>query len=272
MEKRKNANCKNKYSGSKAKTKKMTDKTAKKVPVDRRKKFEERTKKYTKDYTNERIIKQIRDDCVLFGIINALLIISISLILSSFVRTFIDVYTEHQGFFCFWNELRENHPLGLVFGITFLIVSFVGILDSGWINMFKHLRPACSSRRYKAKEIDALVNHPDTRLLDSICVFATPDALIGINRGITVVEYGDIAGVRVKTIHHSQRKYRDPRGRTGFLTAMYYAATDQYNEWDTYRVIIKTKNHRRMVLTETSYKEGDKLLFPIINEKKMQML
>lgn len=106
------------------------------------------------------------------------------------------------------------------------------------------------SRRYKAKEIDALVNHPDTRLLDSICVFATPDALIGINRGITVVEYGDIASVRVKTIHHSQRKYRDPRGRTGFLTAMYYAATDQYNEWDTYRVIIKTKRHRRMVLTE----------------------
>lgn len=263
--KRNNKNCKN--------TKKAVPQ---KEPAGRRKKFEERVKKYTKDYTNERICSQIRNDCVLFGVINVLLAVSFALILSSFIRTFLDIHTELQGAFgdfkFFWNELRENHPVGLIFGITFLIVSWVGIQESGWINMFRHLRPACSGRRYKAKEIDALVNHPDTIWLDSIRVFAAPDALIGIDRGIAVAEYGDITGVRVKAKHNSKRTTnRYHHGRVGFFTALYYAATDQYREWDTYLIIIKTKKHRRMVLTESSFKDGDSLLLPIIEEKKKQI-
>ena len=166
-----------------------------------------------------------------------------------------------------WNELRANHPVGLVFGITLLIVAGVGIHESGWVYMFKHLIPACSGRRYKAKEIDALANHPDTRWLNDISVFATPDALIGLNHGITVVEYGDIARIRIKVKHHSERERRGPRGRVGIFGALYHAATDKYKEWDTYLIMIETKKHRRMVLTETARKEGYKSLFPVFEEK-----
>lgn len=244
-------------------TKKKTDKVSEKPKVDRRAKFEERVRRYAKGYTNEHIIGQIRNNCTLFGLINVLLVISFLLILSSFVSTYLDIRT----FDNFWNELRLNHPVGLVFGITLLIVTYVGMLEDGWIYMFKHLRPSCSSRRYKAEEIDALANHPDTGWINELEVFVSPDALIGLNHGITVVEYADIARIRAKTIHHRQRDRRGPRGRVGFSTALYYAATDNYNEWATYLIIIETKKHKKMVLTETSYKNGADMLLPLIESK-----
>lgn len=166
-----------------------------------------------------------------------------------------------------WKELKNNHPLGLVFGLTILVVLIIVNYDDNTLNTAKHIRPACSGRRRSAKEIDDLANHPDTVWLDDIRVFVTPEALIGLNKGLTVVDYKDIKGIRVKTRNHSRRTYRGPRGRVGLGMAIYYALTEHHTEWQTYRLIIKTKKHRNILLTETAYKYGYKQLLPVLSER-----
>ena len=166
-----------------------------------------------------------------------------------------------------WNELKNNHPLGLVFGLTILVVLIVVNYDDNTLNTAKHIRPEVSGRRRSAKEIDDLANHPDTVWLDGIEVFVTPEALIGINKGLTVIDYEDIKGIRVKTRNHSRRTYRGPRGRVGVGMAIYYALTEHHTEWQTYRLIVKTKKHRKMLLTETTYKDGYKQLLPVLSAR-----
>ncbi|MBR1724762.1 MAG: hypothetical protein IJ723_07085 [Ruminococcus sp.] len=51
-------------------------------------------------------------------------------------------------FFSFSDVLTNDHPVGLVFGITFLIVLAIGREFSSPFNYFKHLRPASTGRRY----------------------------------------------------------------------------------------------------------------------------
>jgi hypothetical protein len=49
--------------------------------------------------------------------------------------------------------------------------------------------------------------------------------------------------------------------------AIYYSLTEHHTEWQTYRLIIKTKNHRNMLLTETAYKYGYKQLLPVLTAR-----
>ena len=166
-----------------------------------------------------------------------------------------------------WKELRNNHPIGLVFGLTILVVLIIVNYDDNTMNTAKHIRPACSGRRRSAKEIDDLANHPDTVWLDDIRVFVTPEALIGLNKGLTVIDYKDIAGLKVKIRNHRRRTHRGPRGRVGVGMAIYYSLTEHHTEWQTYRLIIKTKKHRNMLLTETAYKYGYKQLLPVLSAR-----
>lgn len=352
----------------------VKDKKAKKTSTGKekltpRQKFEKRSEVYTKKYTNERIRKQILEDCVLYRFVIVSFLVSCLLILLSFGRTIKDINTDHKvpfndffwkinddfysveiterpqkvygsyydltvgsehilatGFdfdklfekgspvklrgkirrvkdsdenarksikeyyqktgyleslkkeeYCFyyingakpdlWKELKNNHPLGLVFGLTILVVLIIVNYDDNTMNTAKHIRPACSGRRRSAKEIDDLANHPDTVWLDDIRVFVTPEALIGLNKGLTVIDYKDIAGIMVKTRNHSRRTHRGPRGRVGVGMAIYYSLTEHHTEWQTYRLIVKTKKHRNMLLTETSYKYGYKQLLPVLSAK-----
>lgn len=166
-----------------------------------------------------------------------------------------------------WKELKNNHPIGLVFGLTILVILAIVNYDDNTLFTIKHLRPACSGKRRSAKEIDDLANHEDTVWLDDIAVFVTPEALIGLNHGLTVIDYEDIKGIKVKTKTHRQRTHRGPHGRMGFTMAMYYALTEHHTEWKTYYLIIKTKKHRSMILTETAFKDGYKELLPYLNSR-----
>ena len=97
---------------------------------------------------------------------------------------------------------------------------------------------------------------PDNRVLGLVIgiplmAFATAEALIGIYKGITVVEYEDIARMGIKVRHHMKKTTNGSlRGRMSAGRAMYYALTDHYDEWDTYYIVVWTKNHRRFILTE----------------------
>ena len=166
-----------------------------------------------------------------------------------------------------WKELKNNHPLGLVFGLTILVVLAIVTDDGHTLHTATPIRPSVSGRRRSAKEIDDLANHPDTIWLNDIKVFVTPEALIGLNKGLTVIDYKDIAGIRVKTRNHSRRTHRGPRGRVGVGMAIYYSLTEHHTEWQTYRLIVKTKKHRNMLLTETAYKYGYKQLIPVLTAR-----
>lgn len=363
-----------KKSGLRKDDRDVKDKKAKKTSSEKekltpREKFLKRAEVYTRHYTNERIRKQILEDCVLFRFLIVTFLIACFLILLSIGMTIKDIYTDHKvpfnnyywninddfysveiterpqkvygsyydltvgsehilarGFdldalfekggtvklrgkikrikksdenarksikeyyqktgyleflkeeeYCFyyldgakpnmWKELKNNHPLGLVFGLTILVVLAIVNYDDNTLNTAKHIRPAVSGRRRSAKEIDDLANHPDTIWLNDIKVFATPEALIGLNKGLTVIDYKDIKGIRVKTRNHSRRTRRGPRGRVGVGMAIYYSLTEHHTEWQTYRLIIKTKKHRNMLLTETAYKYGYKQLLPVLSER-----
>lgn len=303
--------------------------------------------RYTRNYTNKQIRKQIVKDCQFFRMAVLLLILGIVLILTSVARTFIDMHTEHRipfnnyseeedntvysveisempekvcsvyydltvgdehvlaaflnisqiegqevpvklrgkirkisvskseirntikeyyqknGYFdtltekeyayyyldCwkirFSDELLENHPLGVMFGVTIIIVMLIGTHGTHWHYMFKHFRPFCSGRRYHASEVDALANHPDTVWLANAEVFETPCSLIGLNHGVTVVDYVDVFGVDVKKKTHIQK----------------------HRVWTTYRVIIKTTGHKGMLLTETADKAGYRAVVSALEER-----
>lgn len=352
----------------------VKDKKAKKTSSEKekltpREKFLKRAEVYTRHYTNERIRKQILEDCVLYRFMVVSFLVACFLILMSVGRTIKDINTDHKvpfnnyfwnvtddfysveitekpqkvygsyydltvgddhipavnfdfgsisekgvpvklrgkirkvrdsgkedrknikeyyqktGYletlkeeeYCFyyldgsfpnmWNELKNNHPFGLVFGLTILVALALVNYNDNTLNTAKHIRPAVSGRRRSAKQIDDLANHPDTVWLEAPEVFVTPEALIGINKGITVIDYDDIAGLKARTRNHSRRTYRGPRGRVTAGRALYNALTEHHTEWQTYRLIIKTKRHRRMVLTETRHQNGYKALIPVLTAR-----
>ena len=146
----------------------------------------------------------------------------------------------------------HNHPVGVVFGITFLIVFWVFVYEDGPLNLLKYLKPSCSGRRYSNSEIDAMANDPATEWMKESLVYAAPNALIGINRGLTVVDYEDIAGIKVKEKEH--------RERTSVVNR-------KIREWTTYRVFLKTKNNKKLLLTETGGKNGYMALVWLLMEK-----
>lgn len=131
-----------------------------------------------------------------------------------------------------WEEMNNNHILGFLFGVTFIIIALIFCSPSFYL--IKFLIPACSGRKYKAKEIDRLANDADTEWLRDIEVLGTPSALIGLNHGLTVVDYSDIHGIIMETKHHETKR----------------------RKWDTYYIIIETKKHRKMLLTESERKDG----------------
>ena len=145
-----------------------------------------------------------------------------------------------------WEEVKSKHPIILVFGLTFIIIAL--FFSPSFIYTLKNIRPACSGRRYKAEEIDKLANDKDTVWLSDIAVLATPSALIGLNRGLTVVDYSDISGIKVESNHHKSK----------------------YRKWTTYRIIIETNNNRKMLLSECESQYGYKSLTNCLDKKSVK--
>ncbi len=228
--------------------------------------IEEEAKFWSKDYTNEHIRAQIKENSVMFSIILGLLAFATFVILLSLIIAFIRIVPEVSLYHLF-SEWLGNQAWGLAIGITLMVFAGVGIHEADSLCMIKHIWPACSGRRLNAREIDVLVNAPDTIWFGELGVFATTDALIGIYKGITVIEYEDIANMGIK-VRHNMKKITNGalRGRMSAGRAMYYALTDHYDEWDTYYIVVWTKKHRRFILTEVQRNDCESLI-PIIKEK-----
>ncbi len=143
----------------------------------------------------------------------------------------------------FRDKLTDDHPVGLVFGITLLVLYAVWELVTRSMNAVKHLRPACGSVRYTHEQIDELANLPESKWLDGYDMFLTPKAVIGLNRGLAAVEYTDIEKVCVRKKWHTESKGVGRRKK--------------YTDYYTYKVIAKTKNRRRVVLGENRSVSGE---------------
>ena len=212
---------------------------------------------YTKNYTNERIRTQIEENSAFFRTL-------IFMVLVGLAMTIYGIGISEHGLY------QRNVPC-LVFGIVIIIVNTVGILTFGSLNMFKHIRPHCSGKRYKAKEINDLANHPDTVWNEGLEIYLTPEALIGINRGLTVIEYDDIVSIKAKKKYHTRRigpPYPTTAGR--LFTSFAYEATKDFKDWYTYLIIIKTRTHKRMVLTEVGDSNCDKALKELLDKRTSQ--
>lgn len=151
---------------------------------------------------------------------------------------------EKTGFF---DRLSEAHPIGLSFGLTLLIAAAIWTnLSGGLLTMIKHFFPACGSVRYSKAFIDEQADHPESVWLgDDYGIYVTPEILIGTNKGMTAVGYGDIKEVYVKTLTRSEsipgsKRYNPLTGRRSY----------RYRDYETYRVIIRTKKNKRLVLCE----------------------
>ena len=224
-------------------------------------------KLFTQNYTNGRIRKEIAENSALFFILMGMFLVAIILILLSFIRAYLAVLPEFSliGWLL---SVRNDHPLGLVFGITIIIVASVGLGVCGTPTFVRCLFPSFSGKKYSAHEIDEMVNHPETTYLKEIAVYVTPEAAVGLNRGIAVAQYDDIAGIRLKVKHNRQKTTNGSnRGRMSVGRAMYYVLTDHYREWDTYYVVLITKNHGKLVLAEVAYEMDVSRLAQILTEK-----
>ena len=136
-------------------------------------------------------------------------------------------------------EMTQAHPIGMVFGITWLIVAAMGMHLFGTLKMFKHWRPACGSTRYSVKEIDDQANMPDAVWLSSAGIYLAPKIMIGTQMGMTAVGYGEIAQVKAKKVLHYEKFKHKPR-----------KPRSQYYEYHTYQIIVKTKRGKRLKFSD----------------------
>lgn len=156
----------------------------------------------------------------------------------------------------------ENDPsllFALISGaVTGIIAAFLLIVLIRDHKRFKDAREASS-----LSNIIMGIGVNDTGLQ----IYITPEALIGFNRGLTVVDREDIVSIKAKKLHHSQRvglPHPYTVGNPGL--SLIHALLDDYREWNTYFIIIKTRTHKRMVLSETGDSRCDKTLTELLNK------
>jgi len=145
-----------------------------------------------------------------------------------------------------WEELKKNHILGFCFGLAIIIITLYFSYDL--IKMFKHIRPTSSGKRYRSKEIDKLANDMDTVWLKDIEVLVTPSSLIGLNRGITVVDYRDISTIKLEEVNHKTKR----------------------RKWNTYRIYVKNKKDKNLLLTEFENKYDFTSLTKTLDERYVE--
>lgn len=210
--------------------------------------LEKEARYLTRNYTNKLIRAQIENDNFLFFFYILLLVVAAILIFA----------VGGEG--------------GRVVGISIAVIVFILMIISGTFNMPKHIRPACSGRRYTPQEIDAMANDPDTTWNEIIRAFVTPTTLIGINKGLTVVDYDDIESFKTRKRWHSERYTTvdsDAR-RFGKISTHYYGHLKYHNrlDWYTYVIVVKTHSGKRLRLTETVYEDACEELNAILEAKR----
>lgn len=135
----------------------------------------------------------------------------------------------------------HDHPIGLAFGITLLYMCCVWELFSESVYALRDLCPACGKPRFSAADIDAQANHPEVVWYSGCAVYAAPDILIGTTCGITAVAYSDIAEVCITRKSNTRL--------VGYPTRSSFFQKRNYRKFNTYRITVTTKEHKRLYIS-----------------------
>lgn len=96
-------------------------------------------------------------------------------------------------------ETLKYHPIILDIGLIGLFVTACMIAYNGTFNLFKHRDPACGAVKYTPSEIDEQVNMPEAKWLPYLNICLAPKILVGIAKGVSAVEYEDIARIGIRS-------------------------------------------------------------------------
>ena len=185
-------------------------------------------------YKNEHLKAQVKDNMIGMKFLIVMELIGFYLCYLSFYHAYEELPDERG----YKEILLNDHPVGLIFGITILIVNSLAIHWTGTLNVFKHLRPACGSVRYTPEEIDEQAELPESVWYPGSRIYITPKIIIGTQKGITAVEYSDIKKAYIRASWHIRRTtpYYVPRFKT------------KYREYYRYQLVIKTNNHKKLIM------------------------
>ena len=209
-------------------------------------------------YQNEHLRERVKKDTLLFPETVGITLFGLALVSISIVSTFLDMPFTDAGFF---SVLKDEHPICLGFGITFLIAGGIFIHLTRSFNVPKHYRPACGSVRYTPEEIDSEVSLPGSKWYHGYDIYVTPKLIIGCSRGMTAVEFDDIKEVRVK------KKRRSESDRTSSHVSL-LSGRKIYRQKEYFSCIITviTKNNKRLKLCDSRDLSGEVIL-KIIEER-----
>ncbi len=209
-------------------------------------------------YQNEHLRSRVKQDTLLFPETMGITFFGLALVIISIVNTCLDMQFTDAGFF---STLSNEHPICLCFGITLLIAGGIFIHLNRSFNVLRHFRPACGSVRYTPEEIDREACLPESRWYRGYDIYVTPRLLIGTNRGMTAVEFGDIkeVTVRQKCRHESDRT----RGHVSLVTGR-----RSYRQKEYYSCIITVtaRNGRHLKLCDSRDLSGE-VIRQIIEER-----
>ena len=153
-------------------------------------------------------------------------------------------------------EMTQAHPIGMVFGITWLIVVACGMSVMGTLNVFKHFHPACGDTKYSVKEIDDQANMPDSVWLYSAGIYLAPKIMIGTQKGMTAVNYSEIKSVSIKASRHVE----------GYKNRRRTKSHRHYFEFKTYQIIVRTKGGKRLKFSDAKSLPNMKIIYDKIRE------
>ena len=152
-------------------------------------------------YTNPKLRGWIRQKRKQFWRYHSLIIVPLGMVAYSLVATWLD---RLQGLGTpgnsFYQDLEDNHMVGLIFGITFLIVFDIGFFSVDQHDIVKWYKVISASRTKicTPEEVDAQANDPGSEWLPNIGLLLAPDMIIGFYDGIRVVRYEDISKLKVE--------------------------------------------------------------------------
>jgi len=202
-------------------------------------------------YTNENLKKQVKENMIAMKFLITMELIGAFLCFLSFYNAYKELPSEKS----YMSILTNDHPVGLIFGITILFVNSLFMHWAGTLNVIRHLRPACGSVRYTPEEIDEQANRPESVWYSATGIYIAPDIIIGTQKGIAAVEYTDIKKAYIRSRCHTRRTppYYVPRSRV------------RYEDYYKYQLVIKTNNHRKLIICNTTH--FDESVGEVIKEK-----
>ena len=153
--------------------------------------------------------------------------------------------------------LLNDHPLGMVFGLTVLIINSLIMYWQGTLYVIRHLHPACGSVRYTPQEIDEQADLPESQWDERTGIYFTPEILIGTQKGMTAVRYDDIEKIYIRKRWHinwasSPSRSRLKNDSKKNAEIMIWAASKN-SEYYSYQLIAVSKNHRKLIICDCTY-------------------